>query len=131
MFLNPNIFFSNLNSNCSNLSDMRNLQEKVNKAFCYQKLIWPFAVWIIVLVIEKKNWNLRLKAENLQKNVSAIRTIFSHRRSEQLWQQNIICSVWWTNNERQNMNSWWFVPRFSRTLDHLHVWQTDGSGIRH
>ena len=37
MFLNPNIFF-NLNSNCSNLLDMRNSQEKVKKAFCYQKL---------------------------------------------------------------------------------------------
>ena len=36
-FLNPNIF-SNLNSNCSNLLDMRNLQEQVKKAFCYQKL---------------------------------------------------------------------------------------------
>ena len=35
--------FSNLNSNCSNLLDMRNLQEQ---AFCYQKLFWPFTVWI-------------------------------------------------------------------------------------
>ena len=25
---------------------MRNLQEKVKKAFCYQKLFWPFTVWI-------------------------------------------------------------------------------------
>ena len=33
----PN-FFSNLNYNCSNLLDMRNLQEQVKKAFCYQKL---------------------------------------------------------------------------------------------
>ena len=37
MFLNPNIF-SNLDYNCSNLLDMRNLQEQVKKAFCYQKL---------------------------------------------------------------------------------------------
>ena len=37
MFLYPNNF-SNLNSNCSNLLDMRNLQEQVKKAFCYQKL---------------------------------------------------------------------------------------------
>ena len=37
MFLNPNIF-SNLNSNCSNLYDVRNLQEQVKKAFCCQKL---------------------------------------------------------------------------------------------
>ena len=25
---------------------MRNLQEHVKKAFCYQKLFWPFTVWI-------------------------------------------------------------------------------------
>ena len=31
-------FFSNLNSNCSDLLDMRNLLEQVNKAFCYQEL---------------------------------------------------------------------------------------------
>ena len=37
MFLNPN-FFSYLNSNCSNSSSLRNLQEQVKKAFCYQKL---------------------------------------------------------------------------------------------
>ena len=46
MFLNPNIFFSNLNSNCSYVSDLRNLQEQVKKAFCFQKLFWPFTVWI-------------------------------------------------------------------------------------
>ena len=32
MFLNPN-FFSNLNSNCSNLLDMKNFQKQVKKAF--------------------------------------------------------------------------------------------------
>ena len=32
------IIFSNLYFNCSNLLDMRNLQEQVKKAFCYQKL---------------------------------------------------------------------------------------------
>ena len=31
-------FFSNLNYNCSNLLDMRNLQEQVKKAFCSPKL---------------------------------------------------------------------------------------------
>ena len=29
------IIFSNLNYNCSNLSDMRNLQEQVKMVFCY------------------------------------------------------------------------------------------------
>ena len=45
MFLNP-IIFSNLNYNCSNLLDMRKLQEQLKKAFCYQTLFWPFTVWI-------------------------------------------------------------------------------------
>ena len=39
------IILSNLNSNCSNSLDMTNLQEQVEKAFCYQKLFWPFTVW--------------------------------------------------------------------------------------
>ena len=39
MFLNPNIFFQFQ-------FYMRNLQEQVKKAFCYQKLFWPFTVWI-------------------------------------------------------------------------------------
>ena len=43
MFLKPNIF-SNLNYNCSNSYDVRNLQEKVKKAICCQKLFWPSTV---------------------------------------------------------------------------------------
>ena len=34
-----------MDSNCSNLLYLRNLQEQVKKAFCYQKLFWPFTVW--------------------------------------------------------------------------------------
>ena len=40
------MIFSNLSSNCYNLWDRRNLQEQVKKAFCYQKLFWPFTVRI-------------------------------------------------------------------------------------
>ena len=40
------IIFSNLNQDFSNFLDMRNLQEQVKKAFFYQKLFWPFTVWI-------------------------------------------------------------------------------------
>ena len=32
-----------MNSNCSNLLDIRNLQEQVKKAFCYQKLFCPLS----------------------------------------------------------------------------------------
>jgi hypothetical protein len=45
-FYKSQYFFSNLNSNCSNLLDLRNLQEQVKKSYCYQKLFWPFTVWI-------------------------------------------------------------------------------------
>ena len=40
------IIFSNLNYNCSTSLDLRNLQEQVKKAFCYQKMFWPFTVFI-------------------------------------------------------------------------------------
>jgi hypothetical protein len=45
MFINP-IIFSNFNCNCSNLLDLRNLQEEVKKALCYQTLFSPFTVRI-------------------------------------------------------------------------------------
>ena len=35
-----------MNSNCSDLLDMRNLQEQVKKVVCYHKLFWSFTVWI-------------------------------------------------------------------------------------
>ena len=42
------IIFSNLKSNCSNLSYLRNLQEQVKKAFCYKNCsdLSPFE-WIL------------------------------------------------------------------------------------
>ena len=40
------LFFFNLNHTCSIFWDLRNLQEQVKKAFCYQKLLWPFTVRI-------------------------------------------------------------------------------------
>ena len=35
-----------MNSNCFNLLNLRNFEEQVKKAFCYQILFWPFTVWI-------------------------------------------------------------------------------------
>ena len=60
------ILFSNLNSNCSNLIDMRNLQEQVKKAFCYQKLFWPFTVWINCSSDLKNFANSRHSASNFK-----------------------------------------------------------------
>ena len=70
MFLNSNIFFSNSNSNCSNSLDMRNVQEQVKKAFCYQKLFWPLAFHCFNKLFY---WSF----------FSIARTNFSHSRSEQ------------------------------------------------
>ena len=61
------IIFSNLNSDCSNLLDLRNLQEQVKKAFCYQKLFWPLTVWINCSGDIKKFANSRPSALNFKK----------------------------------------------------------------
>ena len=58
MFLNPNIFFQ---------LDMRNLQEQVKNAFCYQKLFWPFTVWINCSSDLKKFANSQPSASNFKK----------------------------------------------------------------
>ena len=60
------IIFSNMISNCSNLLGMKNLQEQVKKAFCYQKLFWPFTVWINCSSDLKKFENSRLSASNFK-----------------------------------------------------------------
>ena len=47
-FLHPNDFFFNLNSDCSNSLNLRNLQEQVKKhSVTYLKLFWPFTVWVV------------------------------------------------------------------------------------
>ena len=68
------IIFSNLKSNCStNWLILRNLQEQVKKAFCYQKLFWPFTVWMNCCKFSA--FSLKF-----QKIFSITRTIFSHSR---------------------------------------------------
>ena len=73
-------FVSNLNYDCSNFLDVRNLQKQVKKAFCYQKLFWPFTVWINCSS-DLKNF----ENSKFQKFFSITRTIFSHSKSEQYW----------------------------------------------
>ena len=55
-----------LENNCSNLSDMRNIQEQVKKAFCYQTLFWPFTVWINCSSDLKIFANSRSSSSNFQ-----------------------------------------------------------------
>ena len=65
------MIFSNMNSNCSNILDMRNLQEQVKKTFCYQKLFWPFTVWI----------NCSSDLENFENSRPSALNFKSHSRS--------------------------------------------------
>ena len=45
---------------------MRNLQEQVKKAFCYQKLFWPFSVWMNFSSDLKNFANPRPSASNFK-----------------------------------------------------------------
>ena len=66
----------------SNFLDMRHLQEQVKKAFCYQKLFWPFP---------QKIFKFSAFILEFQKFFLITKTIFfSHYRSEQFWKQNTI-----------------------------------------
>ena len=77
------IIFFNLNSNWSTFLNVRNLQEPVKKAFCYQKLFWNFL---------KKLFKCSQKFCKFSNSsfdfFSITRTIFSHSVSEQFWWQS-------------------------------------------
>ena len=60
------MIISNLDYNCSNFLDLRNLKEQVRKAFCYQKLFWPFTVWSSYLKIEPSASNFRIFSRPLK-----------------------------------------------------------------
>ena len=62
----PACFLNPINFNCSNLFNMRNLQEQVKKAFCYQKLFWPFTVRINCSSDLKNFANSRPSASNFK-----------------------------------------------------------------
>ena len=66
---------------------MRNLQEQVKKAFCYQTFCDFSLFEQIVLVISKFLQILDLQPR-ISKVFSITRTIFSHSRSEQFLKQN-------------------------------------------
>ena len=61
----------------SNLLDLRNLQEQVKKAFCYQKLFWPFTVWINCFSDLKKFENSRPSASNFKSFSQSLEQFFS------------------------------------------------------
>ena len=55
-----------MNSNCSNLLDMRNLKEQVNKAFGFQKLFRFFTVWVNCFIYLKYFANSWTSASNFK-----------------------------------------------------------------
>ena len=107
MFLNPNIFFFNLNSDCSIIWDLRNLQEHVKKAFGYQKLFWPFTVWI--------NCSSDFKSfENFQPSYSVFKS-FSHSGSEQFLVTKYQ-SYCWPCRKCENIHSFDMANNWNKTL---------------
>ena len=70
------IIFSNFDFNCSNLSSLRNLQEQVQKAFCYQELFWPFTVWINCSSDLKNFENSRPSASNFKSFSQSLEQFF-------------------------------------------------------
>ena len=55
---------------------MRNLQEQVKKAFCYQKLFWPFTVWINCSSDLKNFANPRPSASNFKSFSQSLENLF-------------------------------------------------------
>ena len=76
------IIFPNLNLN---FLHMRNLEEQAKKAFCYQKLFWPFTVWINCSSNLNKFANSWPSASNFKSFFLITRALFSYSRSEQFW----------------------------------------------
>ena len=56
--------------------DLRNLQEQVKKAVCYQKLFWPFTVWINCSSDLKKFANPRPPALNFKRFSQSLEQFF-------------------------------------------------------
>ena len=78
-FLNPR----DLNYNCSNLLDLRNLQEQFKKNILFKKLVWSFIVWRNCSDDLNKIANSWPSVSNFEKIVINYQTIFSHSWPEQ------------------------------------------------
>ena len=90
-FLNPNNF-SNLNYNCSNLLDLRNLQNKLRK-HSVTKNYSDLSLFEEIVLVISKNFQILGLQPRISKVFLIIWTIFSHSKSEQFWQQNTILFV--------------------------------------
>ena len=61
---------------------MRNLQEQVKKEFCYQKLFWPFTVWINCSSHRKFLKNSWLSASNFKSFSRSLEQFFQTVKSQ-------------------------------------------------
>ena len=101
-----------MNYNCSDFLDVRNLQEQVKKALCYQKLL-PKIVLTFHCLNKLFKWSqtiCKFSAFSLefQNFFSITRIFFSLIRSEQFWQQNTIKSFFIPIYILQSSFSFWF-----------------------
>ena len=87
-FLIP-INFSNLNSNCYNLSYLKTLWEQVKKAYCYQK-ISDFSLFSKLFYWSQNFCKFSAFSLEFHFFFSITRIIQSISRSEQFWLQNTI-----------------------------------------
>ena len=87
------MIFSNLNYNCSHILGRRNLQEHVKKVFCYQKLFWPFTVWINCSSDLKIFANSRPSALNFEMFSPSLEYFFSRYVRTILVTKYHFCSV--------------------------------------
>ena len=135
------IFFSNLNSNCFNSLDMRNFQEEVKKALCYQKLFWPFTVWINCSRDLKRFANSRPSASNFKSFSQSLEHFFLtvgqnnfvNKIPVLLWTNVIFCFQNFQDMTTQNknwitcwnlLNSAWLFYVFSDQVSNLMVNKT-------
>ena len=113
---------------------MRSLKEKVKKAICYQKLFWPFTVWINCFSELKIFANSRLKAENFKRFSRSLEQFFlpvgqnnfgnkiPHlpaflRIKNTDWIGWHLAS-WWFSLDRSNLKRIFFLCSFFFGLDH-------------
>ena len=76
LYVSKSQYFFPILSNCFNLLDVRNLQEQVKRSFFYQKLFWPFTVWINCSCDLKNFADSGPSASNFKKKFLITRTFF-------------------------------------------------------
>ena len=119
-------FYSNLNSNCSNLLDMKNLQIKKAKIF------WPFTIWINCSSDLKNFANTWPSASNFKKKSQSLEHFFLTVGQNNFCNKipNLPLSCFWVNifSDQtwswpmccwKKLRRWWRIDLFSRCIIQL------------